>query len=194
MTSPLEVYWCDAVLIEACKFTDFGYYHGPYVSEYPTSGIVMISTQNVDVIDSSFSSYNVDGLMRFEHADNVTLNGNTFDIESDDLLYGIDASDVGFDLDFAAAFFKNCHDVYVTNNEFKSNEVDGTTPWIYFEDGDDITCLSGNRYNICTVYTSTEMLTNIKIFYQTLWTLLAFSKQTWQKSFTNVEDFFTTCA
>lgn len=145
-TVPFEAYFADSARIENNVFTEFGLYSGPYADWWYDSGIRLINTENVEVLNNTFSGYSPDGLLLVDQSYNVSLRGNTFEIEIHGLLYGVDAVDIGFTSYFAAVQFRSCSDVQITGNQFTSNEVDYTTPWTYFNHNDDVMCLAGNRF------------------------------------------------
>ena len=142
---PFEAYWADAVRVENCEFTEFGVYNGPYSEWWEDSGIRMINAQNVELINNTFSGYGPNGLVSLYEVSNAIISGNDFEIEIHGLLYGVNATEIGFTADFAAIEFESCADVAIYQNEFGNNEVDYETPWMYLRYCDDTMCLSGNR-------------------------------------------------
>ena len=146
-TIPIEAQLADIVWIDGCVFDNFGLYSGPYPDEHSDpSGVRLIGiADNVEIYDSEFKGYAPDGLLQIERSTEVTMRGNIFEIDTDGLLYDVNAESIGFESYAAAVYLKLCDTTTVTENVFMNNYIDNTAPWIHFKSGAVSTCLAGNR-------------------------------------------------
>lgn len=110
----------------------------------------MQDTQNVVISNNHLSGYSTHSMFTVNRISNVVVSGNTFEVNADDVPYGIDAYEVGFVVDCVMFWFQECGNVEFTGNVFANNSVEINTPWVRFEESQNTTCLSGNRF--CSEY------------------------------------------
>ena len=129
---------------------NFGLFSGPYSDWYEDSGIRFIESENVELKENTFTGFNPEGLVVFDTVSKLEVDGNTFEVATDGLLYDIDADEVGWTSYFMAVDFKECYSVTMTSNSFTSNDLsDLTMPWVYFKDCTGTSCISAN--SLCFV-------------------------------------------
>ncbi len=103
---------------------------------------------NVHIEDSTFVGYNEDGLLQISNVSNVSLEGNTFEIDADGVLYDINPNEVGLPFDDSISSIKQCDDVELVDNQFVNNPIDTDAPWVSLDDIENTACFSGNKLSL----------------------------------------------
>ena len=174
MTISILIDSADSVEITECTFRIVGELHGPFIGlgSFGAYGIVDVSdSEYVSMPDSVFRTYAPGGLVVWTENDEVIMNGNEFEIDSDGYFtdfYDLNISDLEkgpFNWQWAAVAFKYCEGAEITENVFTINDVDSSTPWIYLYENTGTTCLSANKFgdvwysmiSVMMLLTSTEI-------------------------------------
>ena len=151
MTTSILVDSADNVEITECTFIFVGELHGPFIGlgSYGALGIIDISdSQNASLSDSIFRTYTPGGFVVWSDIQNVVMNGNDIEMDTDGHLtdlYGVDPSFWKFNWQWVAVAFQSCNNADIISNVFTENDVKPKSPWIYINGNTGITCLSANK-------------------------------------------------
>ena len=151
MTVSILVDSAYSVEIRDCSFIFVGELHGPFLGlgSFGAVGVIDVSdSQNASLIDSVFSSYTPGGFVVWSDVQNVFMNGNEFEIDTDGHftdLYEVNINYWKFNWQWAAVAFQSCDNAEITGNLFIGNDVQPKRPWMYMNANTGTTCLSANK-------------------------------------------------
>ena len=116
---------------------------------------------DINITDSTFRGFNREGLLWFQQSSNITLDGNTFEVNTDNLFY--DVSDPYFESGYAAVYYLQCFDTTTIRNTFSSNPISTATPWIkYLQSSKTVlgNCLTANHFTNYAFYAEDTNITS----------------------------------
>eukprot|EP01084_Bolivina_argentea_P106620 190742_1 len=142
----------DIVVFNDCKLHHIGPYYGSFnglkeKNDIAQPNIFLVYVNKANITNTNFSCYGPGGFVLGGSDLTITilLMNNTFIVDDSDLVYNVSSSYPQF-LNLGLIYLRNGGASKIINNNFHSNHINASVPWIYYGSYGN-QCLSGNNFS-----------------------------------------------